>query len=234
MDGRRRAFGLAMSAFAVGTCLMTCSMTGALQADERVHAGIQAAAHGQVTVTVVDRTLAATEAIADFGVTEGVRLVKVRIVDGLRLRVHIESAAAIELAEPPRVCLSWEFGAPDDAGLSERCWGEPELGPLVAAQLERTAAGQLAIGAGRPVEIVADLQRGDVRCDYPPANWQLEMALTPRIDGVAVDPIDLPPVAFKVPATGDGPLRFLRIGTRFCGLATIIVRDQGEPQVATP
>jgi hypothetical protein len=60
------------------------------------------------------------------------------------------------------------------------------------------------------------------------------MALTPRIDGVAVDPIDLPPVAFKVPATGDGPLRFLRIGTRFCGLATIIVRDQGEPQVATP
>jgi hypothetical protein len=202
--------------------------------DERVHAGIRAVADVRVTVTVVDRTLSATEAIADFGVTEGVRLVKVRIVDGLRLRVRIESPAAIELAEPPRVCLLWEFGAPDDAGLTDRCWGEPELGALVAARLERTAAGQLAIGAGGPVEIVADLKRGNVRCDYPPANWQLEMALTPRIDGVQVDPIDLPPVAFNVPATGDGPLRFQRIGTRFCGLATVIVGDQGGPQVATP
>ena len=234
----RLALLLAVGALVGGVGLLawasTYAPTHAPTPEDRLRAAGETLGRVRVSAAVVDRSLSATEAIADFGIEEGVRLVRVRIVDRLRIALRIETPDAIELAEPPRACLVWHFSAPDDAGLSDRCWGEPDLGGLVAAGLARSGAGHPMLVAGHPIEIVADLRRGDVRCDYPPGDWQLEIALVPLVDGVPVGAVNLPPVALEVPASGDGPLPFLRFDTRFCGLANTIYRDQGEPQVASP
>jgi hypothetical protein len=202
--------------------------------EDRLREASAALARMRVTATVVDRSLAATEAIADFGIEKGVRLVRVRIVDRLQVELRVETPEAIELVEPPRVCLAWHFSAPDDAGLADRCWGEPDLGGLLAAQLARDEAGHPLLPAGRPIVVDAALRRGDVRCDYPPGDWQLEMALEPLVDGSPVGAMDLPPVGLLVLATGEGPLPFLRFDTRFCGLATRVYLEQGEPPVTLP
>ncbi len=225
---------MTMTALTVGAGLLAWVATNAKPPDARLPAGSHAGAEVLVSVTVVDHSLAATEAIADFGIAKGIRLVRVRIADVMRLRLRIESSETLKLAEPPRLCLFWEFAAPDDAGLENRCWGQPDLRDVVAAQLERNAAGQLELVAGHPLEIAAELQRGDVRCDYPPGVWDLETTLVPLVESKQQEPIDLPPVTFEVPAGGDGPLPFLQFNTRFCGLATTVYIHQGEPQVAVP
>jgi hypothetical protein len=230
----RLALLFTIGALVGGIGLLAWVSTHASTPKDRLQAASEKLARVRVSAAVVDRSLSATEAIADFGVEEGVRLVRVRIVDGLRMDLRIETPDTIELAEPPRVCLVWHFSAPDDAGLSDRCWGEPDLGGLVAARLARSEAGHPVLVAGEAVEIVADLWRGEVRCDYPPGDWQLEMALVPLIDGAPRGTVNLPPVALAVPASGDDPLAFLRFDTRFCGLANSVYRDQGEPQVVAP
>jgi hypothetical protein len=88
--------------------------------------------------------------------------------------------------------------------------------------------------AGHPIVVDAALRRGDVRCDYPPGDWQLETALEPLVDGSPVGAMDLPVVGLEVSAIAEGPLPFLRFDTRFCGLATSIYLHQGEPPVASP
>ena len=189
----------------------------------------------RVAATVVASSLAATDAIADFGIAEGVRMVKVRIVDELQMELRIETEGSVVLAAPPQVCLVGPFSAPDDAGLTDRCWGEPDLGGLLAAELATDAAGHPILGGDSPIIVVANLRRGDVRCDYPPGDWQLEVRFEPLVDGSSVGVTDLPPVGFSVPAQVGNPLPLSLINaTRYCGLANVVYREQGEPPVSTP
>ncbi len=157
-----------------------------------------------------------------------------RIVDGLHLKVSIEAPASITLARPPKVCLVGPYSAPDDAGLSDRCWGDPDVGALLAAQLPTDASGHSQIPAEQPIDVDAALERGDVRCDYPPGEWTLEVALEPLVDGTSAGPIDLPPVTIEVPWQTSQPIPLRLFGTRYCGLANSVYRDQGEPDVVTP
>jgi hypothetical protein len=79
--------------------------------------------------------------------------------------------------------------------------------------------------------MAATLRRGDERCDYPPGTWQLEVTLEPLIDGSSVGPLELAPVAVSVPPSAIEPLPLRLFGTRYCGLANAVYREQGEPSV---
>lgn len=186
-----------------------------------------------VSTTVASSSLAAAHAIADFGLEEGVRLVRVRIVDGLTVGVRIESTHTVVFAEPPRFCLVGPFSAPDDAGLSDRCWGEPDLGVVVAGGLSRDKDDHPMFAADAPISVSATLQRGDVRCDYPPGKWILEIKVDPVVDGTAMGARYLPDVGFEVPFATPAPLTLLA-QTRYCGLASVVYREQGEPPVVNP
>ena len=188
----------------------------------------------RVYATLAGSSLAATDAIADLGMDEGVRMVKVRIVDKLQLELRIETQGSVVLAGPPQVCLVGPFWAPDDAGLTDRCWGEPDLGGLLVAQLATDGARHLMLAADRPILVVAKLRRGDVRCDYPPGDWQLEVRFEPLVDGSSHGATDLSPVDLSVPAEVGNPLPLSLIrDTRYCGLANVVYREQGEPPMAT-
>jgi hypothetical protein len=188
----------------------------------------------RVAATVGASSLAATGAIADFGIEEGVRMVTVRIVDQLQMELRIETEGSLVLAGPPHVCLVGPFWAPDDAGLTDRCWGEPDLGGLLAAQLARDGVGHPILDGDSPIIVVAKLRRGDVRCDYPPGDWQLELRFEPLVTDASVGATDLYPVGFIVPAQVGNPLPLSLIkASRYCGLANVVYREQGEPPVAT-
>jgi len=156
------------------------------------------------SVTAADSSLAATKAIADFGLDKGIRLVLVRILDEVRLELRIETARDVILAGPPRICLVGPAWAPDDAGLSDRCWGEPDLAAVVDARMPPDAAGHVALDAGQPLVIDATVRRGDERCDYRPGTWQLEVSVVPLIDDSAVGSFELPAAALEVPLEPDG------------------------------
>jgi hypothetical protein len=189
-----------------------------------------------VSVSVAETSLAATRAIADFGIDAGVRLVLVRILDEIRLELRIETPRDALLAGPPRLCLVGPAWAPDDAGLSDRCWGEPDLAAMVAAQLSPDLAGRVSLAADRPLLVDASVRRGDKRCDYRPGTWQLEIAVEPLIDGQSIGPFEAPPASFEVPLEAEGtPLPFVESGdSRYCGLAATVWREQGEPVVLSP
>ena len=55
-----------------------------------------------VTASVEDSTLGATQAIADFGLEEGIKMVPVRIVEDLVLEVELASERDVTFAAPPR------------------------------------------------------------------------------------------------------------------------------------
>jgi hypothetical protein len=186
-----------------------------------------------VTATLTGSSLLATNAIADFGISGGIRSVHVRIVDRLQLDVRVETARDIVLAEPPRLCLVGPYSAPDDAGLTDRCWGEPDLAALFAAKLPKDAAGRPMLAPGTPIVLTVPLQRGTARCDYPPGTWQLELTMNPLIDGSASGNREPPAVKLDVPFATAQPLTLVTT-SRYCGLAETIYQDQGEPPVATP
>jgi hypothetical protein len=186
-----------------------------------------------VSATVAGSSLAAAHAIADFGLNEGVRLVRVRIVEGLSLELRIDATHPVALAAAPLFCLVGPFSAPDDAGLSDRCWGEPNLGVVVAGGLPTDQAGHPMFPADAPATLSATLQRGDVRCDYPPGKWVLEVKVDPLLDGTAMGARYLPDVGFEVPFATPAPLTLLA-QTRYCGLASVVYREQGEPPVVNP
>jgi hypothetical protein len=201
--------------------------------EQRAAAATELVAAVQVSATISASSLLATNAIADFGIAGGIRSVHVRIVDGLRLDVRVESLRDIVLAEPPRLCLVGPYSAPDDAGLTDRCWGEPDLAALFSAKVPRDATGHLMLGPGSPIALSVPLQRGTSRCDYPPGTWLLELTMDPLIDGSSSGNREPPAVKLEVPFAGTKPL-ILVTGSRYCGLAETIYTDQGEPPIATP
>ena len=173
----------------------------------------------------------ATDAVADFGVGQDVGLVLVRIIDELALDLTVETEQAIELAQPPSACLVGPDPAPDDAGLSDRCWGEPDLSAVFAEALAESGQSAPRLDPDEPIVVAATLGRGEVRCDYPPGTWQLEMTIQPLVDGLPVEPIELAPVPIEIPSSGQQRLRLERQGTRYCGLATRQFLEQGEPPI---
>ena len=177
--------------------------------------------------TTTSASLVATFAIADLGIAEGIRMVKVRILDRINLRLRFETAADVVFAEDPRLCLVGPDSAPDDAGLEDRCWGEPDLTALVAGLWPRSVADQPMINAGQPLELSVQLERGTKRCDYPPGEWTLELKARPIVYGSPVEAMWAPDGVFEVPIGSAEPLLYLNDNTRYCGLASL--RD-GEPE----
>lgn len=202
---------------------------------ERRRAAEELVAGVHVSARVTSSSLAVTSATADFGISEGVRLVRVRILDELGLEVRLAADSDLVLAAPPRVCLVGPFSAPDDAGLSDPCWGMPDLEDDVATHVAAGAEGHHLLVADRPIDVATTLRRGDARCDYPPGEWRLEVSLNPIIDGMPMGAIDVLPALFMVPLETAGPLPRLGVlETRYCGLASGVYRDQGEPPMAAP
>jgi hypothetical protein len=231
--------------FAVGTMLVVIVIAGVAvlawgngpnrSPEQRQSAARDVLAGVTVMLTVSTPSLAATRAVADAGGKDGIRLVRVRIVDTLTLGLRIETARDVQLAEPLRLCLVGPWSAPDDAGLSDRCWGNPDLSTLVAASVATDASGHPVLSARGPIAVRDALRRGEIRCDYPPGTWRLELSAVPLIDGVAVDRIELPVVLFDVPYEGDMALPLLPImQSRYCGLADKVYAAQGEPGVLSP
>jgi hypothetical protein len=168
--------------------------------------------------------------VADFGVDQPVRLVLVRIADELALEVRIESPADLLLASPIVACLLGPDAAPDDAGLESPCWGEPDLGPLLEAALPHDADGRLKLAAGEPIALTVTLRRGDVRCDFPPGAWHLRLRVDPILAGTSAGPRAAPDATFDVPFLRGEPLRLVG-DRRYCGLASRVFREQGEPLI---
>ena len=160
---------------------------------------------------------------------------RVRIVSELRLSIRLETDHDVVLAEPARLCVVGPYSAPDDAGLSDPCWGSPDPGELLAAQLESDLAGHPVLPGDRPILVVASLVRGDARCDYPPGEWHVEVVLNPLIDSSPVGDLYLPYVIMDVPLErADAPPLATVLEDRYCGLASAVYREQGEPPVASP
>jgi hypothetical protein len=198
---------------------------------ERARAADALAAGIRTSVTVDGERLLAARAIADFGIGADVRLVRVRIVDELRVKVRVEVAKDIDVAPPLVACLVGPDPAPDDAGLSDRCWGDADLSALVAGALASDADGRARFAASHPLTITAVVGRGHSGCDYPPGSWRLELLVDPIVGGVADGPRYAPDAEFEVPFDPDEPLPLVE-ERRYCGLASKVYREQGEPLVA--
>jgi hypothetical protein len=186
-----------------------------------------------LTPTVSRSSLIATTAISDPNDTGDVTTVRVRIVDSLDVALRITADQDVVFAEPPRFCLVGPFSAPDDAGLSDPCWGDPDLAALVVAALPTDAAKRPMLRAGSPVTVTAQLRRGEQRCDYPPGAWLVTVKANPVVDDAAMGARYLADTPFDIPFAVSAPLPLV-LQTRYCGLASVIVRDQGEPPVQTP
>jgi hypothetical protein len=200
--------------------------------EQREQAADELAGAVSASANVDSTSLLATGAFADFGLGKGIRLVHVRIIDDLEVEVSLAATRDVALAEDPRLCLVGPYSAPDDAGLEDRCWGEPDLSSVVAAQAG-WADGQRALHAGRPLVVRAELSRGDQRCDYSPGDWLLEVKLNPLVDGSPAGARYITDTHFSVPVPEHGPLQLLLTDqTRYCGLATAIIDAQGEPELA--
>ena len=193
----------------------------------------------RVSPTVTSVALEAGNAIAD-DLEQGVRLVRVRVVDRLELELEIEAHRDVAFGVPPQLCLVGPDSAPDDAGLENRCWGNPDLSGFLAARLTTDARGHPLLRAGDTINVKAVLLRGlgvddAASCDYAPGTWSLEFNAAPVVDGVHLPPMHGPATSLAVPIPSHGPLHLLtRDQSRFCGLASRILREQGEPPVTAP
>jgi hypothetical protein len=186
-------------------------------------------------VEVTDPTLVAAGATADYGVEQGLERVNIRVVDEMAVTVTITADADVLLAEPPGLCLVGPFWNPLDAGLSDRCWGAPDLTAVAADQMGTDAEGQTRLSAAEPITVEAALARGHERCDYAPGEWTFELSLRPVVGGEPFGPVRIPDVVFEVPITDDGPLVKLPLeDTRVCSYPAAVVIRQGEPEVIEP
>lgn len=227
MIGRQTLVPVVLAASALAGCSAPATV------DDR---GDEHASAIHVSPTAADVSLIATGAFADFGVNGGgAHQVRVRIVDKMRLGLRIATIREIALVEPPLVCLVGPYSAPDDAGLESPCWGEPDLNSAVLAKLGQDAAGHFLLRPDQPVDLDVQLSRGTQRCDYPPGQWQVELKLNPVVDGGAAGARYIPDAPFDVPIIETGPLPLLpTTETRYCGLATAVYQQQGEPEVIQP
>ncbi len=206
-----------------------------LSPEEREVAAQELVSGIQVSTKVSGSSLVATKALVDFLTADDVRLVLVRIVDGIDLEIRVETDHAVAFSEPPRFCLIGPFSAPDDGGFSSPCWGAPEIGELLAAQLPADGAGHAMFPAGRVIMLSATIRRVDRRCDYPAGRWALQVEANPLVDGTPMGVRQLAEIGFDVPYAGTGPLAFLPVSTtRYCGLANVVYKVQGEPELASP
>ena len=216
----------------IGGALVTACASSAAPAPPADEQELRSRLH--VTAEVSDTTLAAAGAIAD-DFESGVRRVIVRVVDEMALEVRFEADRAMTLPWPPYLCLVGPFWAPDDAGLSDRCWGDPDLAALAARQGSADEEGEVRLDQGQPLIVSATLGRGDVRCDYPPGSWHLEVAFSPPGTPPGPDRLALDDVVVEVPSTNVDPLPLLPPSeSRYCGLANVVLREQGEPDVVDP
>lgn len=218
---------------AVGTTISACSTVGPEPSLGDPEEAALALVRGvTVEATVTDTALVAGGATADFGVEEGLRRVVVRLVDEMDVEVVISSDADLVLADPPGLCLVGPFWNPLDAGLSDRCWGTPDLGQVASDQLEPGPDGRFTIAADAPATVGATLARGHERCDYAPGSWTLEVTLRPVVGDAVFGPIRTPDVQVEVPFDAEEPLDLLpRSDVRLCSYAAAVVRRQGEPEL---
>ncbi len=175
--------------------------------------------------------LSVIRASADFGIEEGVRAVPIRIVDHLDLRVRISADQDVRLVGLPRVCLVGPFWNPLDAGLSDRCWGEPDLGQVIAGKLPADAAGGVTLRATTPFELAIAIGRGEERCDYAPGEWRLQIDAPMQVDGVIVPHVELADVPFDVPLEPEGTVLSFRPNSevRPCSYVAAVYNRQPEP-----
>lgn len=226
---------IALIALVVALALRAASGSRPRTAAEREVLAQELVSGIRVSTNVAGSSLAATKALVDFLPENDVRLVLVRIVDDVDLELRIHADQTVAFGEPPGFCLIGPFSAPDDAGLWSPCWGAPEIGELVVAQLAADGAGHIVIPAGREIRVAATIRRVGGRCDYPPGQWVLRVDVEPLVDGTPMGLRPLADSAFEVPYLGTGPLPFIPVGSqRYCGLANVVYRDQGEPEVASP
>ena len=232
----RRPFPVAASIALIAGAFLGACAPAPRTGQELDRAADEALRHISVSLSADGVSLVATGAFADFGLNGGgAHQVRVRIVDRLELQLRLESDVELAFAEPPTLCLVGPYSAPDDAGLSEPCWGEPDLSGLFAAQLSNDPASHPLLRAGKPIEFSAPLNRGSTRCDYPAGQWVLELKADPLVDGSPAGARYAPDVRFDVALPDDRPLALLpTTETRYCGLATAVYREQGEPTVIEP
>jgi hypothetical protein len=181
----------------------------------------------EAEVEATEPALVAARATADFGIEEGLRIVTIRVVEKMGLTISLASADDVVLAAPPGLCVVGPFWNPLDAGLSDRCWGSPDLteisglGPMLSADGSST--------------LEATISRGGGRCDYAPGEWHLEVSVQPVVDGRAFGPVRIPNVPFTVALGDDEPLALLPFeDTRVCSYPAAVVNRQGEPEVIEP
>ena len=186
----------------------------------------------RVSASVDESSLGATGAVADFGIEEGVRMVPVRIVEDLILDLELSAARDVTFTAPPRLCLTGPFWNPLDAGLSDRCWGEPDVNEALRTAMPPDPAGTVTLRADSPVAIRVSIARGDERCDYPPGDWLLEVDAEPVIDGRAQPRTDIAQAPITIPWDVDGALPWHdNSDTRFCSFTAAVYTRQGEPQI---
>ena len=202
---------------------------------DREAASRELVGHIGITGSIADSSLAAARAVGDFGIEEGVRMVPVRLVEELAITIRIETDRDVVLASPPRVCLVGPFWNPLDAGLSDRCWGAPDLAVLVADLLPPDDAGQVTLRAGQPLVVEATLRRGDTRCDYAPGEWRLQVDAQPIVDGASGPRVDVADLPIPVPLESGGMLELLgNHETRYCSYGAAVYRRQGDPPIRSP
>ncbi|MEP7158964.1 MAG: hypothetical protein ABI797_06020, partial [Chloroflexota bacterium] len=189
-----------------------------------------------VSATAHPLSLLAAHALFDPGVGQGgTRLVKVRVIERLQVDLNIATEQDIVFGAPPRLCLVGADSAPDDAGLEDPCWGSPDLSGFLVDRLSRDSYGHLLLPGGRPISFSALLWRGDARCDYAPGDWTLSLAGYPVVDGYHLGLKYAQEVPLEIAAPPHGPLRLLRPDrSRYCGLATRVHLEQGEPDILSP
>jgi hypothetical protein len=237
-DRRRRLWiviPIAIIVVALGVVLWRGQPQPIRSAAQREAAARELVAGIRISTKVAGSTLAASKGLVDFMAENDTRLVFVRIVDDLDLELRIETEQDVTFSDPPTLCLIGPFSAPQDAGYESGCWGAPDIGGLLSAELATDGAGHAIVPGGQAIVVSARVHRGGHRCDYPPGRWVLTVEGNPLVDGKPMGARQIGEIGFDIPWADSGPLPFIPVPTvAYCGSANLVYREQGEPQIASP